>query len=288
MNFTVNKISPVLGIKITDVDLSKPISKEIISDIRNAWLDAGGLVVFPGQTLTTAEHISFSRKFGPLYGSKGEIPLQKTVSRYIHPDYPEIYRVSNQIKDGLPRGRAGAGNYWHSDLSFKPTPAAASILNAIEVPKSGGDTLFCNMTAAYEALSEVMKNILAPLRAINDFAHTAKNQFSKNDVVERDFGSTNSSSHPVVRTHLETGKKSLFINPGMTTHLENFCSEESAAILELLFKLAIKPEFCIRHSYKVGDVVMWDNRSVLHYAVNDYADQPRYMERTTNIGEKPI
>jgi taurine dioxygenase len=144
------------------------------------------------------------------------------------------------------------------------------------------------MTAAYEAFSDVMKNMLAPLHAINDFSHTAVNQFRKTDVVKNDLGSANRSRHPVVRTHGETDRKNLFINPGMTTHIENFHDEESVALLDLLFSHATKPEFCIRHSYTQGDVVMWDNRSLMHYAVNDYAKQPRYMERTTNIGERPI
>jgi len=288
MRFTVKKIAPVLGAKITDIDLSEPLDKNIISEIRQTWLESGGLIIFPGQSINTNEHISFSRKFGPLYGDKGEVPLQETVSRYLHPDHPQIYRVSNQIKDGKPRGRAGAGNYWHSDLSFKPIPAAASILHAIEVPEYGGDTLFCNLTAAYEALSEIVKNMLAPLHAMNDFSHTAVNQFRADDIVNNDLGNSNRSLHPVVRTHEETKKKSLFINPGMTTYIENLHNEESTALLNLLFSHATKPEFCIRHSYTKGDVVMWDNRSLMHYAVNDYLDQPRYMERTTNIGAKPI
>lgn len=288
MSLTVNPISPVLGAEITDLDLSKPMGGNVIAEIRQTWLEAGGLVVFPGQTLTTEEHIAFSRQFGPLFGEPGNTPLQETVSRYLHPDHPEIYRVSNQVENGEPKGRAGAGTYWHSDVAFKPRPAAASILYAIEIPASGGDTLFCNMTAAYEALSGVMKDMLAPLRAVNDFAQTAAYQFTRPILVENDLKGANRAVHPVVRTHAETGEKSLFVNPGTTTHLENFNTDESAALLELLFRHATKPEFCIRHSYTQGDVVMWDNRSLMHYAVDDYGDQPRYMERTTGIGEVPV
>ena len=288
MSLTVNPISPVLGAEITDLDLSKPMGGNVIAEIRQTWLEAGGLVVFPGQTLTTEEHIAFSRQFGPLFGEPGNTPLQETVSRYLHPDHPEIYRVSNQVENGEPKGRAGAGTYWHSDVAFKPRPAAASILYAIEIPASGGDTLFCNMTAAYEALSGVMKDMLAPLRAVNDFAQTAAYQFARPILVENDLKGANRAVHPVVRTHAETGEKSLFVNPGTTTHLENFNTDESAALLELLFRHATKPEFCIRHSYTQGDVVMWDNRSLMHYAVDDYGDQPRYMERTTGIGEVPV
>jgi len=288
MSLTVNPISPVLGAKITGLDLSKPMGGNVIAEIRQTWLEAGGLVVFPEQSMTIKEHIAFSRQFGPLFGEPGQLPLQETVSRYLHPDHPEIYRVSNKIENGEPKGRAGAGTYWHSDVAFKPVPAAASILHAIEVPASGGDTLFCNMTAAYEELSDVLKDMLAPLRAVNDFAQTAANQFANPIVVEDDLKGSNRAAHPVVRTHGETGRKSLFVNPGTTTHLENFHPGESAALLDMLFRHATKPDFCIRHSYSQGDVVMWDNRSLMHYAVDDYEDQPRYMERTTGIGETPV
>ena len=158
MSMTVNPLSPVLGAEVTGLDLSQPLGENLFSEIRQSWLEAGGLLVISGQRLTTAQHIEFSSRFGPLFGAPGEMALQETVSRYLHPDHPEIYRVSNQVMDGEPQGRAKAGNYWHSDVSFKERPAAASILRAIKVPAVGGDTLFANMTAAYEALSEAMKS----------------------------------------------------------------------------------------------------------------------------------
>ena len=288
MSLTVNLISPVLGAKITGLDLSKPMGGNVIAEIRQTWLEAGGLVVFPEQSMTIKEHIAFSRQFGPLFGEPGQLPLQETVSRYLHPDHPEIYRVSNKIENGEPKGRAGAGTYWHSDVSFKQRPASASIMHAIEIPDIGGDTLFCNMAAAYEALSGAMKEMLAPLHAHHDFAQTAATQFAKPVVIEEDLKGDNRAVHPVVRTHGDTGRKSLYVNPGMTTGLDNFDDEESAVLLGFLFDHTTQPEFTFRHHYRQGDVVMWDNRSLMHYAINDYGDQPRYMERTTSIGEKPV
>ena len=287
MSFTVNPLSPVLGAEITGLDIAQPMGENLAKDIRQSWLDAGGLLVIRDQTLTTEQHIQFSRHFGPLFGAPGETPLQETVSRYLHPDHPEIYRVSNQVENGKPKGRAGAGTYWHSDVSFKQRPAAASIMHAIEIPDIGGDTLFCNMTAAYEALSGAMKEMLAPLHAHHDFAQTAATQFAKPVVIEEDLKGDNRAVHPVVRTHGDTGRKSLYVNPGMTTGLDNFDDEESAVLLGFLFDHTTQPEFTFRHHYRQGDVVMWDNRSLMHYAINDYGDQPRYMERTTSIGEKP-
>ena len=288
MSFTVNPLSPVLGAEITGLDIAQPMGENLAKDIRQSWLDAGGLLVIRDQTLTTEQHIQFSRHFGPLFGAPGETPLQETVSRYLHPDHPEIYRVSNQVENGKPKGRAGAGTYWHSDVSFKQRPASASIMHAIEIPDIGGDTLFCNMTAAYEALSGAMKEMLAPLHAHHDFAQTAATQFAKPVVIEEDLKGDNRAVHPVVRTHGDTGRKSLYVNPGMTTGLDNFDDEESAVLLGFLFDHATQPEFTFRHHYRQGDVVMWDNRSLMHYAINDYGDQPRYMERTTSIGEKPV
>jgi taurine dioxygenase len=288
MSFTVNPLSPVLGAEITGLDIAQPMGENLAKDIRQSWLDAGGLLVIRDQTLTTEQHIQFSRHFGPLFGAPGETPLQETVSRYLHPDHPEIYRVSNRVENGKPKGRAGAGTYWHSDVSFKQRPASASIMHAIEIPDIGGDTLFCNMTAAYEALSGAMKEMLAPLHAHHDFAQTAATQFAKPVVIEEDLKGDNRAVHPVVRTHGDTGRKSLYVNPGMTTGLDNFDDEESAVLLGFLFDHTTQPEFTFRHHYRQGDVVMWDNRSLMHYAINDYGDQPRYMERTTSIGEKPV
>lgn len=288
MSMTVNPLSPVLGAEVTDLDLSQPLGENLFSEVRQSWLEAGGLLVISGQRLTTAQHIEFSSRFGPLFGAPGEMALQETVSRYLHPDHPEIYRVSNQVMDGEPQGRAKAGNYWHSDVSFKERPAAASILRAIKVPAVGGDTLFANMTAAYEALSEAMKEMLAPLHAVHDFAQTAATQFAKPIVVEDDLKGANRAVHPVVRTHPETGRKGLYVNPGMTVRLEGFEADESEALLGFLFGHATQHQFIYRHRWRQGDVVIWDNRSLMHCAVCNYGDQPRYMERTTGIGDQPV
>lgn len=287
MTSTLTPLSPVLGAEMTGLDLAQPLAANLVSDIRQTWLEAGGLLVIRDQRLTPEQHIEFSRNFGPLFGAPGEVPLQETVSRYLHPDHPEIYRVSNKIEAGKPLGRARAGTYWHSDVSFRERPAAASIIHAIEIPRAGGDTIFADMAAAFDALSETMKEILSPLRAVHDFAQTAATQFAQPIVVSEDLEGGNRAVHPVVRTHPETGRKSLFVNPGMTTHLENFHPAESKALLGLLFDHATRPEFIYRHRWRQGDVVMWDNRSLMHYAVADYGDQPRYMERTTGIGEVP-
>ncbi|MBI3113821.1 MAG: TauD/TfdA family dioxygenase [Rhodospirillales bacterium] len=287
MDFTVKPLSPSLAVEITGLDLAQPLGANVIGAVRQAWLDAGGLLVVRGQRMNTEQHIRFSRQLGPLFGARGQPPLQDTVSRYLHPEHPEIYRVSNKVEGGVAMGRARAGTYWHSDVSFRDRPAAASILNAIEIPAVGGDTLFADMAQAYAALSDTMKKTLAPLRAVHDFAVAAASQYAKPIVVEKDLEGGNRSVHPVVRTHAETGRKSLYVNPGFTSHLENFAADESRAILDYLYAHATRPEFVYRYRWQRGDVVIWDNRSLMHYAVADYGDEPRYMERTTVIGERP-
>jgi len=288
MSLTITKLSPKLGVEIAGIDLSQPLGGNMVAEIRQAWLDANGIALFRGQSLTTAQHIDFSSHFGSLFGAPGEVPLQETVSRYIHPNHPEIYRVSNKVENGEPLGRERAGTYWHSDVSFRDCPAGASILHAREVPEIGGDTLFADLTQAYEALSETMKDTLAPLRAHHDWAVAAATQYSQNVVIADDLEGGNRTVHPVVRTHAETGRKGLFINPGFVSQLEGFEKAESDALLGYLYSHAIKPEFLYRHRWCQGDIVMWDNRTLMHYAIADYGATPRYMERTTVIGETPV
>ncbi len=288
MPLSPTPLSPSFGAEIADFDLTRDLTDESFEAIRRAWSAAGGLLVFHDQNLDIDSHIAFSGRFGPLYGAPGEAPLQDTVSRYIHPDHPEIYRVSNIVEGGVPKGRQRAGAYWHSDVSFRETPAQASILCARQTPEVGGDTMFADMAGAYEALSEAFKALLAPLHAWHDFEVAARRQYARPVVVESDMDGANRALHPVVRTIPEIGRKCLFVNPGFTSHLDGFDADESAVLLGQLYAHATRPEFIHRHRWRPGDVVLWDNRSIMHYAVCDYADAPRYMERTTVISERPL
>ncbi len=281
-----------LGVEITGVDVGDDLAgnsgDNLFGEIRQAWLDAGGLMVIRDQDITQEEQIGFPRRFGPLFHDEGQPPLQDTVSRYLHPKYPQLYRVSNKVDaKGEPQGRARAGTYWHSDVSFRDRPAHASVLYAIEIPPHGGDTIFTDMTAAYEALSDGMKNVLDGVQAVHDFAVAAATQYAKPIVIDKDFDGANKCLHPVVRTHADTGKKSLYVNPGFTSHLDGFSMAESRAILEFLYQHATQPEFQYRHSWQPHDLLVWDNRQLMHYAVKDYSAD-RYLERCTVIGEKPM
>jgi len=273
-DFTVNPLSPVLGAEMIGADLAADLDDDSFAAIRDAWLEADGIMVFRDQELTPDDHIAFSRRLGPLE--------KHVLETYLLPGYPEIYRVSNKVKDGVPQGREKAGTYWHSDLSYMNPPALASLLYGLEVPPSGGDTMFCSLYAAYDALSDTMKSILEGLAAVHDFGFASRGVFRAEQATQSQLDATPAVEHPVVRTHPETGRKVLFVNPGFTSHIVGIHPSESRALLDFLFAHATQPEFIYRHRWRKNDLVMWDNRCTMHYAVADYDGiGERYMHRTT-------
>lgn len=285
MDFTVNRLCPALGAEVTGVDAAQIVGDNQFGQLRQALNEADGVLVLRDQALTPEEHVVFSRNFGPLFGEAEH--LQDTVKPYLHPDFPQIYRVSNKVVEGKAQGRQRAGTYWHSDVSFRKKPAMVSILHGIDVPPLGGDTIFTNMAMAYEALSEPMKAMIAPLRAVHHFAGASNAAWAHEKVESHDLDGANIAEHPVVRVHPDTGAKSLFVNPGNTANLVGFSPEESRALLDFLYEHAIRPEFQYRHRWSPRDLVIWDNRNTLHYAIADYTAD-RYMHRTTVIGEEPL
>jgi len=285
MKFSVNRLCPALGAEVTGLNVARDLSNAFFSDIRQTLCEHNGVLILRDQHLTPEQQIDFSRRFGELFGDREQ--LQGTVTQYLLPDYPQIFRVSNKIVDGQPQGRMRAGNYWHSDVSFRPTPAMVSLLYAIEIPPLGGDTQFCNMYMAYEHLSEPLQQFLSTLRARHDFAVNTTVGFSQETIEQKDLDGQNSSEHPVVRTHPETGRKCLFVNPGNTACLVGLSPKESKSLLAFLYEHCTQSEFVFRHRWAQGDLVIWDNRCTMHYAIMDY-DDDRYMHRTTVIGERPI
>ncbi len=284
MELNVNRLCPALGAEITGLNVARPMSDERFAELRRILCENDGVVVLRDQHLTPDQHITFSRRFGELFGDREQ--LQDTVTKYLLPGYPQIFRASNKVVDGQPQGRTRAGNYWHSDVSFRPQPAMVSLLYAIEIPPLGGDTLFCNMYSAYEQLSETMQRFLGGLRARHDFAVNTVG-FSHETIAQQDLAGGNACEHPVVRTHAESGRKCLFVNPGNTSHLIGLHPQESKRLLDFLYEHCTRPEFIFRHRWEKDDLVIWDNRCTMHYAIVDY-DDDRYMHRTTVIGERPV
>ncbi len=288
MSLEAKRVSPAAGAEVSGIDL-KTLSDDAFRALYQHWCDADGVLVVRGQTLPEADHVAFSRRFGPIYDDPDTIPMSHTVSKYLHPDWPQIYRVSNITdSNGEPLGRRKAGTYWHSDVSYLENGAKASILHAMEIPPYGGDTMFANLTAAYEALSDTMKQMISELRVVHDFSVAGKG-WSHEVKADEDLTSRTRNVHPLVRTHADTGKKSLFINRGFTSHIEGLSPAESRGLLEMLYAHTEQPEFIYRHRWQTGDVVIWDNRCIMHCAVSDYPDgHRRYMHRTTGIGERPF
>lgn len=272
---TLRQMTPSLGAEITGVDIANLDNQEF--DAIYESFNKHSVVVIRDQDITPEQHAAFSRRFGKL--------MVHVLKEDLLEDSPEIYRLSNKVEDGVPQGRPNAGQYWHSDLTYEEVPSKGSIMYALEVPDAGGDTMFSHTAAAHEALSEPMQEFLEGKTAIHDFRH-AYETFSKRipgtaPISEEIFAARPPVEHPVVRTHPENGRKCLFVNPGFTVRIKDLAYDESDAILAYLYAHMVKPQFFYRHNWQPHDVVLWDNRSLMHCAIGDYGAQTRHMHRTT-------
>jgi taurine dioxygenase len=282
VSFETKPISRALGMEVLGLDVSRPISRDAIAKLRTL-LAQNCLLLFRNQRLTPEQHISFSRNFGELQ--------PHILKDFNMGGYPELFVISNIKEDGKAIGRAGAGQYWHTDVSYVEEPALGSIMYAIEVPTTGGDTMFANMYKAYAALSELFRRLLEGLEAEHDFAHSqvtyiAKKNYSRT-ATSAEITSVPPVLQPVVRMHPESRWPALYVNPGFTTRILELEPDESRAVLDFLFSHSTKPEFVYRHRWQVGDVVFWDNRSSMHCAIDDYGPSDRrHMVRTTIKGAR--
>jgi alpha-ketoglutarate-dependent taurine dioxygenase len=254
--------------------------------VHQAFLDHGVIVV-RGQTLSPEDQLAFSARFGPLMGRRPSMS-----DKVLMPGHPEIVILSNKKKDGEAIGFADAGRYWHCDLDFEDVPSLGTVLHALEVPPEGGDTLFCDLEAAYAALPDAMKTRLAGLRAAHTFAKHYRTVMARGSqrvpLTEEQIAALNTAYHPVVRTHPETGRKLLYVNPGHTTAIEGMDEADSDALLEELFEHCLQSERIYRHKWRAGDTVIFDNRRLMHnaqpYDMDRYA---RHLHRTSMHGDRP-
>jgi alpha-ketoglutarate-dependent taurine dioxygenase len=271
----VGRIAGALGGEIHGADLSRPLSQDSVAEIRQALLDHL-VIFFRGQDLTPAQFLTFAHSMGqPI-----EYPFVKGL-----PDYPEIIQV---IK--LEDERTNFGGIWHSDTAYLEVPPMGSMLLAREVPPVGGDTLFANQYLAYEALSSGMRRLLDGLTGVNssakaDVTKTREDRMRTDarDDAPREY----LAEHPVVRTHPETGRKSLYVNIAHTVRFQDMTEEESAPLLDYLFQHQVRPELTCRFQWAVGSIAFWDNRCALHNPVNDYHGYRRVMHRITLAGDRP-
>jgi len=273
MALTISPLSTGIGVELGGIDIREPLDAETVAAIRNAWYHHG-VILIRQQPLTHQQHIDFSRLFGPL--DKHDI-----IARLRHPEYHEILPVTVQEEGGR---KLVVGRQWHSDMTGQLDPPAGSLLRCEVIPPIGGDTMFANMYLAYEALSDTYKTMLEGKWGIHDLRIAKHNRGQDPKVV---YDRTPPIAHPLVRTHPETGRKSLFISEMTSAGIVGMTDEESRPILEFLFRHATQPEFTYRHRWSVGDLIGWDNRCTQHLALADYEfGTPRRLFRTTLLGEK--
>jgi len=271
----VVRIAGALGAEIRGVDLSGSLDAALVSEIRAAWL-AHGVVFFRDQSLDAAGFMRFAR----VMGTPVEYPFVQGL-----PDYPEIIEVRK-----LEHERINFGGIWHTDTAYLECPPSATMLIARELPPYGGDTEFASGIAAYEALSQGLKETLAGLRAVNSSAKADVTKSREDRIASNgraDARRSYEAEHPVVRTHPETGRKALYVNRGHTVRFAGWTEEESAPLLSFLFEHQQRSEFSCRFRWTPGALALWDNRCVLHNPVNDYHGFRRLMHRITLAGDRP-
>ena len=272
----IQRLSGAIGAEIGGIDLSQALKAETVAQIRAVWLQHQ-VIFFRDQHLSDAQFMTFARAMGqPI-----EYPFVKGL-----PEWPEIIEVKK-----LENERTNFGGIWHTDTSYLERPPSASMLLAREVPAFGGDTEFASMYAAWEALSEGLQRTLRPLRAVASSAKADVTKTREDRIKDAPTAQSKKelvAEHPVVRTHPETGRKSLYVNFGHTARFAGMTDEESKPLLDYLFAHQAKPEFTCRFSWQAGDIALWDNRCVLHNPVNDYHGHKRLMHRVTLKGERPV
>ena len=281
----VRPLSGTIGSEIRGLDL-RHLDDVAVAEIRRIWLDCK-VVFFPDQHLSPDEHIAFAARFGePTEGH----PVIPGIA-----DHPEVFEIDYTTSRELYAAYGDVATYergiaWHTDVTFVRRPPLGSILRAVVVPESGGDTLFSDQEAALDRLSPGLQEYLGTLTAVHDGSDQFKGilglvgegrwegaAFTALDPVE----------HPVVRTHPETGRRSLFVNPGFTSHIKDVPRRESDALLAFLHQHSVAPEVTVRYHWTAGTVGFWDNRATQHAVVGDFGDQHRVIQRVTLRGDEP-
>ena len=275
----VAPIAGALGAEISGVDLAQPLDPAEIAEIRHAFHDYL-VIFFRDQRLDPDTLLAFARHFGPI----GRYPFLEDMEG--HPGISEIIKEAHDENN--------FGGLWHSDTTYLPTPPLGSLLYARETPPFGGDTQFANMYLAYDALSDGMRRMLDPLRAVYTAAlRSAAGTGGRTNATGQTGKGKNTdkmdltAEHPVVQTHPETGQKALYVNCAHTSHFVGMTRDESAPILDFLFRHLSRPEFTCRFAWCDGSLALWDNRCSQHYALNDYHGHRRLMLRVTIEGTAP-
>jgi taurine dioxygenase len=275
-----------LGAEIKGIDLSGSLQADEIATIRQAWGDHL-VILIREQKISDADLVAFSKNFGELrMAPLGEARMK---GRSRSPEgFPEVAIISNVTRDGLPIGSLGAGEaIWHTDMSYLDEPIKAAVLYSLEVPPTGGDTGFANMYLAYDALSEDMRAKLENLVSVHDHSLNSAGFLRRGYEQVSDVTQTPGARHPLFRTHPETGRHALFLGRRRNAYIPELPVEESEAILDAIWAHATQPQFTWHHQWEVGDLLIWDNRAVLHRRDAFDDDTRRVMHRTQIEGDRP-
>jgi alpha-ketoglutarate-dependent taurine dioxygenase len=285
VDLDVVPLSGTIGAEIRGLDL-RDLDDATVAAIRRVWLDRK-VVFFPGQDLDPDEHLAFASRFGEPTEGHPVIPGIDGRPEVFEIDYTAARELYATYGDISTRYR---GISWHTDVTFVRRPPLGSILRAVVVPPSGGDTLFSDQQAAFDALSPTLQAFLSTLTAVHDgrtqfqglLDRIGEGRWEGDRLLALD-----PVEHPVVRTHPETGARTLFVNPGFTSHIEELERSESDALLAYLYEHSVKPEHTVRYHWHQGDVGFWDNRATQHAVAGDFGDQHRVIQRVTLRGDEP-
>ncbi|WP_149537762.1 TauD/TfdA dioxygenase family protein [Siccirubricoccus phaeus] len=277
-DLAITPLGYAMGAEVTGLDLTRPLDDLTRRRLYDAWLKHV-VLVFPNQNLAPEQHIAFSANFGKLDQHASQAP------ETLLEGHPEILVVTNKKRLGKPSGTRNTGRNWHTDLSYSLRPAKGALLLCKEKPAVGGDTMWANLTMAYETLSPTMQRFLEGLEAVHDVS-LVKGIGARDPAIIQGLTSRNPPVvHPMVRVHPDTGRKSLLAGERVS-HILGLTEDESTALLNLLNAHATSPEFVYRHRWQVGDIVLWDNRCTCHVALPDFDQtQPRLMLRCSLEGE---
>ena len=275
MAIEIVSLSPALGAEIRGVDASRPVSDEVFEGIQKAW-HQHLVILLRAQSLTEDEQVRFARRFGELS------PIH--TSHHSETNKAVMY-IGNRKKDGKIVGALPLGEMqFHSDQCYRERPAMGTMLYSIEIPAEGGNTLFANAYKAYEALPADVRQRVADRKAVQVYDYDG-GVLDRAKMVAPEEGM--SFAHPLARTHPATGRKALYVNRLMTHHIEDLPRDESERLLGIMFSTIERPEFIYEHRWRVGDLLLWDNRCTLHARRDFNAEENRWLRRVTIQGERP-
>jgi taurine dioxygenase len=281
MAVTVRALTPAVGAEISGVDL-RGLSDADFTAIERAWT-THSMILLHGQTLGDDDLLSFSRRFGEL-----DPPPNQERGRISPPGYPDIYVVSNVLDaKGDPIGALGAGEaVWHTDMSYLDTPPDASMLYSLEIPESGGNTWFCGMQAACDALPAELRRKIEGRRIKHDGTYNSGGYLRQGVTPTDDPLAAPGAWHPAILRHPANGRATLYLGRRRNSHVEGYARDESDRLLEELWTHATQPQFVYQHVWNLGDLVMWDNRSTMHRRDPFDGEARRIMHRTQIKGSR--